>query len=193
MQKVKYIFDFDNTLVNLDVDRVVSSGFTNKSKYWCDHMHEILSILTLQDIYYLIFNIFSPVDIPSGSIIVSDSNDLFINTILGDKMDNIIELHCNTYSHPGMKRYVQNHNCKSCAHKPNMCKGEIIAKLIEKYSDYKLIFVGDGANDICAVKHLRDTDEAFIRKDYPLDIEEFSMYKKWKTHNDLNKLISELS
>jgi hypothetical protein len=189
----KYIFDFDNTLINVDVDSIVSSGFTNKSKYWCDHMNEVLSVLSLQDVYSLICNIFSPVDIPPSSIIVSDSNDLFINAILGTKMDNILELHCNTYSNPGMKRYVQQHNCTLCKHKPNMCKGEIISKIIAKYPEYKFIFVGDGANDICAVRHLRECDEAFIRKDYPLDIKEFSGYKKWKTHNDLNTLINELS
>jgi hypothetical protein len=191
MSHIKFIFDFDNTLVNVDVDSIITRGFTNTSKYWCDHMDYVLRELTLNDVYKRISTIFSPVEIPDNSIIVSDSNDLFINFILGEQSHKILEMHCNKYSHPGMKRYVESHDCMLCKHKPNMCKGDIIELLVEKYSEYKLIFVGDGNNDICAVKHLRPCDEAFIRKGYPLDIEEFSAYKKWNSYNELNKLIKE--
>jgi pyridoxal phosphate phosphatase PHOSPHO2 len=48
---------------------------------------------------------------------------------------------------------------------PNLCKGSIIDQYRERTIYEKIIFVGDGDNDVCAALHLNKNDYAFAKYD----------------------------
>ncbi|CAM4755675.1 unnamed protein product [Rotaria magnacalcarata] len=53
--------------------------------------------------------------------------------------------------------------CKIC--EPNLCKGSIIDKYREKDEIDKIIFIGDGDNDVCAALRLNKSDIVFAKCD----------------------------
>ncbi|CAF0989647.1 unnamed protein product [Adineta steineri] len=54
-------------------------------------------------------------------------------------------------------------NCTFC--QPNLCKGSIIDQYRNSNRYDKIIFVGDGDNDVCAALRLNKTDYAFAKYD----------------------------
>jgi pyridoxal phosphate phosphatase PHOSPHO2 len=83
---------------------------------------------------------------------------------------------------------------------PNLCKGLVIEKYRDRKLYDKIIFIGDGDNDVCAALHLNKTDYVFAKYDetsgkvykmydmlknqyfHQLKSEMFS----WKTMNDVH-------
>lgn len=133
--------------------------------------------------------------------IVSDANHLFIEWILKAygvdkfvtkvitnpaeivKKENVEYLHVKKYSD------VVKHSCTSCA--VNICKGEIVEKLINDKN--KVVYVGDGRNDFCGAKRLKNTDVVFARKGFALlkKIEEQGLNAQvcgWENYEELYDL-----
>nr|XP_003706641.1 PREDICTED: probable phosphatase phospho2 [Megachile rotundata] len=111
-------------------------------------------------------------------IIISDSNTLFINEWLKSK--NLNHVITETFTNPakisddGMIRVDMYHVQNSCKLSTvNLCKGQILEGYIKKrnsegtYFD-RVVYVGDGKNDLCPILRLCERDLAFPRKDYML-------------------------
>lgn len=69
--------------------------------------------------------------------------------------------------------WYEAHQCRCCLEggKPNMCKSRIIHRILKSSTliDPTIIFIGDGRNDYCPVKHtLRPRDYVFARRGFPL-------------------------
>lgn len=109
----------------------------------------------------------------SHLIIASDSNLVFIDTILKH-----YQLDCafkDIFTNPAyfsqendcliIEQYGQQ-TCPTCP--PNMCKREIIEKYLHaKFpSDTRVLFVGDGHNDVCAAVSLKKGDLVCARSGY---------------------------
>lgn len=72
--------------------------------------------------------------------------------------------------------WYESHQCQCCleGRKPNMCKSRIIHRILQSSTliDPTIIFIGDGRNDYCPVKHtLRPRDYVFARRGFPLHSE----------------------
>ena len=64
------------------------------------------------------------------------------------------------------------HDCETCKHNPQMCKGKILKELLRSTHliDPTVIYVGDGENDFCPVaKVLRARDVCLFRKKFGLE------------------------
>jgi pyridoxal phosphate phosphatase PHOSPHO2 len=106
---------------------------------------------------------------------LSNSNSVFISTILEDK--GLQNLFTEVITNPAkwepsgmlnLRRRVDpfgpQHKCKvGCS--PNMCKGEELEAFLAKqsYTYDRIIFVGDGSNDFCPILRLRDKDLCLCR------------------------------
>jgi len=107
-------------------------------------------------------------------ICLSNSNQVFINTILEDKklggiFDTIVT---NPAEWRGdgllvVRRRVDpegpQHSCRvGCS--PNMCKGEELEAFLKDKEPFdKMIYIGDGSNDFCPILRLRTQDFALAR------------------------------
>ncbi|XP_076249215.1 pyridoxal phosphate phosphatase PHOSPHO2 [Calliopsis andreniformis] len=111
-------------------------------------------------------------------IIISDSNTIFINEWLkSKKLDHVItEVFTNpaTINGKGMIELDMYHIQDSCKLSTiNLCKGQILENYIQKRKDAgvrfdRVVYVGDGRNDLCPILRLSQRDLAFPRKDYVL-------------------------
>nr|CAG4713268.1 unnamed protein product [Naegleria fowleri] len=119
--------------------------------------------------------------------IISDSNEYFIGTILRKQgvEDCVTHIHTNTIKMDNEKNtiditeysiaYGKPHDCKTCP--ANMCKGEIVLEIVnhhlgpssEHNENVIFIYCGDGKNDFCPLKHLRDCDTVLVRKGFSLE------------------------
>ncbi len=110
-------------------------------------------------------------------IIVSDSNSVFINTILDSKAlltsVNTVFTNPAEFDSTGCLRIrpYHQHNCKNCP--ANLCKGAVLRTFLEQQEKqgitYSRIFlVGDGSNDFCPVPGLGVDDVVFPRQGYRL-------------------------
>ncbi|PAV18774.1 hypothetical protein PNOK_0561700 [Pyrrhoderma noxium] len=106
--------------------------------------------------------------------ILSNSNEVFISTILKEK--GLTDLFDLVVTNPAewdpsgllkLRRRVDpsgpQHNCKvGCS--PNMCKGaELEAFLKDKEPFDRIFYVGDGSNDYCPIIRLREQDTVLCR------------------------------
>ncbi|XP_043256021.1 pyridoxal phosphate phosphatase PHOSPHO2-like [Colletes gigas] len=111
-------------------------------------------------------------------IIISDSNTLFISDWLkSKKLDHIIT---QVFTNPaklddnGVIRLDMYHVQDFCKLSTvNLCKGQILESYIKKRRDEgvhfdRIVYVGDGKNDLCPILRLSERDLAFPRKDYML-------------------------
>lgn len=111
-------------------------------------------------------------------IIISDANTLFIDWILDAA--GIRPAFDKVFSNPASidnRGYVtvqcyHSHNCVKCP--INMCKRKILEDFIEAQDkagvEYKwTIYAGDGSNDLCPLKSMREGDIAMPRKGYTLE------------------------
>ncbi|ESL06889.1 hypothetical protein TRSC58_05429 [Trypanosoma rangeli SC58] len=112
--------------------------------------------------------------------IASDANTLFIEKSIQHHIPfarhAITQIHSNSLYdvHDGgesrrcrIDRYESaGHNCLSCNRnrRPNMCKSRIIARLLHatRLIDPTVIFVGDGANDVCPVLNVLRPRDYFL-------------------------------
>ncbi|XP_063067859.1 pyridoxal phosphate phosphatase PHOSPHO2 [Engraulis encrasicolus] len=111
-------------------------------------------------------------------IIISDANTLFIDWVLeGAGLQPAFD---KVFSNPGSidtRGYItvqcyHSHECVKCP--INMCKKKILEEFLEdqnklgiKYS--RTIYVGDGSNDLCPLKCMREEDIAMPRKGFTLE------------------------
>lgn len=128
----------------------------------------------------------------SPLFIVSDGLDFYIDYIL--KKHNLS--HLNYVANTGKLENDgitidfphQNETCPRCG----ICKGEQIKQFRNKMKDkYRIIFVGDGYSDTCAVS---EADVVFAKK----DLEQYCLsnkisYYKYETFDDVSQKIVELS
>lgn len=111
-------------------------------------------------------------------IIISDSNTFFINEWLKNRnLNNIIT---QIFTNPayvgddGMIKLDMYHVQNSCKLSTvNLCKGQILEDYIKKRNNEnvhfdRIIYIGDGKNDLCPILRLSERDIAFPREDYVL-------------------------
>lgn len=94
-------------------------------------------------------------------------------------------------------------DCALC--EPNLCKGSVIDRYRKRDSYEKIIFVGDGDNDVCAALHLNEGDCVFAKYD-PESGRIYHMYEMlknqylselktelcvWKTMVDVHRILKE--
>ncbi len=111
----------------------------------------------------------------ADSIIISDSNSVFIDRIL--YKEGLRDHFSHVFTNPAhfgengrlhVNRF-HSHTCQCCARTPNMCKGAILSEFIRKNRGYaKVIYVGDGRGDYCPCVGLRETDVVVCREGYTL-------------------------
>ncbi len=145
-------------------------------------------------------------------IIISDSNTEFIKY----KMEaaGYHKIIHTTYTNPavfdeqGILKVSSYHDQDWCTRSTvNLCKGYVLDEHIKQALNERnvifthVVYVGDGANDLCPAMHLRECDITFPRKGYPLmkDIENLSHDEKlqcrvvpWETGQDIIKELAEL-
>lgn len=94
-----------------------------------------------------------------------------------------------------------NNQCKICD--PNLCKGSVIDQYRDRSLYNRIIFIGDGDNDVCAALHLNKTDFVFAKHDensekiyqmYDLLKNQYFQQLKpelfaWKTMHDVLEII----
>ncbi|CAH2305721.1 pyridoxal phosphate phosphatase PHOSPHO2 [Pelobates cultripes] len=110
-------------------------------------------------------------------IIISDSNTIFIDWILTH--GNVHTVFDKVFTNPAAfdplgNLTVQNfhiHHCTECP--KNLCKKkvleEFVAKQATKQVQYsKIVYIGDGGNDLCPVTFLKKGDIAMPREGYAL-------------------------
>ncbi|BGP08617.1 hypothetical protein JCM10049v2_004464 [Rhodotorula toruloides] len=111
------------------------------------------------------------------TFILSNANSVYIDTILKHYgVENAID---EVVTNPAqfredglleLRRRVDpngpQHQCKvGCS--PNMCKGEELEAFMARNGGWdsfdKVVYIGDGANDLCPILHLRSQDVALVR------------------------------
>lgn len=143
-------------------------------------------------------------------IIISDSNSLFIDWWLKSrKLDHIVS---RVFTNParfdddGRLKVDMYHMQRSCELSSiNLCKGKILMDFISErrtqnvYYD-RIVYIGDGKNDLCPIMRLSQTDLACPRKDYmlikclaklPRDMYPAATIVTWKDGTDLLKELEE--
>lgn len=107
-------------------------------------------------------------------VIISDSNTFFISSFL-EHFDLLQSVNC-IYSNPAefdeLGKLVitpyHSHTCPRCQQSPNMCKGEILKKVVAEQSYGTVVYVGDGRNDLCPSLQLSASDHVIARQGYTL-------------------------
>ncbi|CAM4629613.1 pyridoxal phosphate phosphatase PHOSPHO2 isoform X1 [Lepidochelys kempii] len=110
-------------------------------------------------------------------IIISDSNTVFIDWIL--KAANFHEVLDEVFTNPATFSgagylTVQNFHSHHCAKCPkNLCKRKVLEEFVDKklhqgVKYIKIVYVGDGGNDLCPVTFLKKDDIAMPRQGYTL-------------------------
>ncbi|KAL9233319.1 hypothetical protein vseg_008337 [Gypsophila vaccaria] len=110
--------------------------------------------------------------------IVSDANTFFIETILHHLgiRDCFSEINTNSsyMDEEGQLRILPHHDFIKSSHgcpnpcPPNMCKGEVIKRIISDERNKRIIYLGDGAGDYCPSLILRECDHVLPRKNFPV-------------------------
>ena len=106
--------------------------------------------------------------------IVSDSNTVFIDSLLEaiGCSDTVKEVHSNPAKFSDSGRLVvtryHSHTCRRCRHSLNMCKGTIVANILTSTQYHRVVYIGDGGNDVCPCLALTSKDTVIARKGYSL-------------------------
>ncbi|XP_021949604.1 probable phosphatase phospho2 isoform X2 [Folsomia candida] len=193
MKKTLYAFDFDHTILkdnsDTEVTKLVDSPLPEAIRNfydgtnWTQFMNKVFEFLrdqgvTVEDMKELITKMNPTPEIhhrkslsDSKLFIISDANDIFINTFLNSinvTADCIITnkasittrgaLHIDPY---------ENSDCPICP--KNLCKGSALEEHIKSSSFSVVVYVGDGHNDICPGIKLSDQDFLFARRGYSLE------------------------
>lgn len=163
----------------------------HKSDGWTAFMQAIFELLHRQGVYEdtikdLITNLAAVPGMPelirslkedfsSDVIIISDSNSYFIKSWI--KANNLEDCVLKVFTNPAefdkdilkITMYHFQDSCKLST--KNLCKGQIMEEFVEKRSETdnlydKIFYFGDGMNDFCPILRLKETDIAFVRKNY---------------------------
>lgn len=109
-------------------------------------------------------------------IVASDSNSLFIHKWL--EQNELSDIVPYVYTNPAkiednlikIEPYTQQTTCNRCT--MNMCKSAIMKEHITLKTNktyHKLLYFGDGRNDLCPILNLTQNDIAFPRSGYTLE------------------------
>lgn len=108
-------------------------------------------------------------------IMISDSNSVFIETILrkSGMEDAFGEVFTNpAHFDPSGRLRVspcRTSRCAHCASSPGMCKGDVLTGYLCKQGGFdRIVYVGDGRNDVCPCLRLTERDHVVCRKGYAL-------------------------
>ncbi len=111
----------------------------------------------------------------ADSIILSDSNTVFIDSILeGCGMRHMFKSVISNPAHfesDGRLRVLEyhSHTCETCQNTPNLCKGAVLKEYLHNCKLYsKVVYVGDGRNDYCPSVMLNERDVVLCREGYAL-------------------------
>lgn len=125
-------------------------------------------------------------------IIISDSNSYFINTWLASNnlKSNVKRVFTNPARfHNGHLKIEMYHFQDKCTlSTKNLCKGQILEEFVAEQQDAgviydKIIYVGDGSNDICPILRLNQQDMGCVRNEYKC----MELVKKAKDGQPLDK------
>ncbi|XP_072117994.1 pyridoxal phosphate phosphatase PHOSPHO2 [Mobula birostris] len=187
----------DTWVVRCTPEKKLPDWFHKKynGKHWNEYMRRVLGYIGDQGIKELeIKQIMESIPYCSGMvdllkficqikkhvdcIIISDSNTVFINWILESTntrlaFDSILTNPA-TFDEQGYLRIesFHSHSCPQCP--DNLCKrkalNEFVANQLKLGVQYKkIIYIGDGGNDLCPIESLKENDVAMVRKGYRLE------------------------
>ncbi|KYN03884.1 PREDICTED: pyridoxal phosphate phosphatase PHOSPHO2 [Cyphomyrmex costatus] len=163
-----------------------------KSSGWIVYMNKIFELLHKNSVKaHQIENIIIGIPAVSGMqrlltslhnnsheiIIISDSNSMFIDSWLRSRqLDRVVS---QVFTNPArydegrlrVDPYHTQYTCQMSA--VNLCKGQILTDYIQdKYKQGKsyerIVYIGDGRNDLCPILRLSEADLACPRKGYSL-------------------------
>ena len=206
MSRLLLVFDFDHTIINENSDVLVQELAPNgkipphiKSLYtdrgWTPFMREVFVYLHQNEVTSSqIQNFMKALPFAPGmpallsqllqkqdsieAIIISDSNECFIQTILDDKgYTSVFE---KVFTNPAsfdadgilrLKPYHQQDWCDLCT--TNLCKGSVMEEHISEATRNGntfdcIAYIGDGSNEICPSLRLSEHDIVFPREGYRL-------------------------
>ena len=107
-------------------------------------------------------------------VVISDANMISIKTILEkhNLLDVVKTIHTNPASFDANGQLTvtpyHSHSCLQCHRNPNMCKGLIIEQIVSQSQYSRVVYIGDGQNDVCAAMHLSKEDYVVAREGYSL-------------------------
>lgn len=193
MSKILFAFDFDKTMINVDLDDwftdavpdkpFESSGFT----CWTDYMQSIFTtihsrgygrdqILAGMDSIKIspslvaVCRAISKAD-NADAVIISDANTYCIRRVL--EANGLTGIFKDIISNPTsfdsqelfkINYFHRDHGCPRCP--ANLCKTKALAPYKLGYD--KIVYVGDGYNDVCPSLALTSNDVVVARKGFPL-------------------------
>ena len=88
-------------------------------------------------------------------VVASDANVAYISCFLESKglLQAVDHIHSNPAEFDDKGKLIispyHKHSCERCKEAPNMCKGKIMREILKEKSYNKVVYVGDGGNDIC--------------------------------------------
>jgi pyridoxal phosphate phosphatase PHOSPHO2 len=201
--KTLFVFDFDHTLIDQNSDTFILSlspeldylreeqreasrvgGWTRFMDYTFSVIHkqghgkaEITGHMKQICLYKQALKALHAINkcVNADCVVVSDSNTVFINTILEEcgvngffsavfsnpaHFDEKGRLHLQAY---------HSHDCERCKHTPNLCKARVLEEYRQLHVDYdRVVYVGDGRNDYCPCLKLTQKDVVLCREGYAL-------------------------
>ncbi|CAH1237921.1 PHOSPHO2 [Branchiostoma lanceolatum] len=204
-KKVLAVFDFDHTIINDNSDTWVlklapggkaPDGLrqTYRHGYWTEYMENVFKYLhdngtmpdeildTMGKIPYTdkmqhVLKFIGSNSAKFDCIVISDSNTVFIETIL--KAGGVQHAVNNMFTNPAHfdksnclhVKPFHKHACKGCP--VNMCKKTILLEYIGTQAQDgvvydRVVYVGDGGNDLCPCKELSASDIVMPRRGYRL-------------------------
>lgn len=111
----------------------------------------------------------------ADAVIVSDSNTVFIDTILeGCNVKHVFSSVSTNPSHFSENgrlhvRAFHSHDCVKCQRStPNLCKGQVVQQELSGRGYDRVVYVGDGRNDYCPCLRLTEKDVVICREGYAL-------------------------
>ncbi|XP_022178347.1 probable phosphatase phospho2 isoform X1 [Myzus persicae] len=199
LENMLAVFDFDQTIVdgNSDIVAIDLINPTNlvpdRKDYpnnWTQYMQRVFDIIkTIKIPAEQIIDVVSLMRPNDGMpklmralyennvdiIVASDSNTLFIcNWLKHNKLSDTVSC---IYTNPAtivdsvikIVPYAVQNKCNRCT--TNMCKGDIVEKhVLNNNTKYdKILYFGDGQNDLCPILKLTKNDIAFPRSGYILE------------------------
>uniref|UniRef100_A0A2H8TVU7 Putative phosphatase phospho1 n=1 Tax=Melanaphis sacchari TaxID=742174 RepID=A0A2H8TVU7_9HEMI len=199
LEKMLAVFDFDHTIVdgNSDVVAIDLINPTNLipdrkdfPNNWTQYMQQVFDVIKTIEIsaekIIDVVSLMRPNDgIPKlmralyennfEIIVASDSNSVFIYHWL--KHNELSDVVSSIYTNPAtvvdnaikIEAYTVQTKCDLCT--TNMCKGAIVEEhALNTNKIYnKILYFGDGRNDLCPILKLTEHDIAFPRKGYVLE------------------------
>lgn len=191
MSKILFAFDFDRTLIDVNVDYWFTDLAAPDASFqrsgfncWTDYMQQMFTLIRSrghgkEQILAGMDSIrVSPPVVAAcraifdsdkaDAIIISDANTFCIRRIL--EANGMAEMFKDVVSNPaffdsqGLLKidYCQrDHGCPRCP--PNLCKSEALTSYKVGYD--KIVYVGDGHNDICPSLSLSANDVVVAKKD----------------------------